>query len=354
MKMKTDTKINSDTSPTSVKPEVDDALVTPTEADDAFVTAAEIDELDVEASAQDPVRLYLNAIGKVALLTAEQEVEIAQRIETGLYAKHRLENRRKGERMTARLRADLTWLAADGERAKDELINANLRLVVSVAKKYARPSMPLLDLIQEGNLGLVRAVEKFDYRRGFKFSTYAVWWIRQAMTRGMAEQSRTVRLPVHLFEEVNKLGRARRHLRNDLNREPTVDELAEAAGLTPERVDEITRIARDPVSLDRAIGDDGTTEFGDLVADDEAVAPDEVLARRSLRGELENALDVLDEREQRVLAYRFGLVDGREYTLQQVGQLIGLTRERIRQIERDALAKLRDAEETEALRDYAV
>jgi RNA polymerase sigma factor (sigma-70 family) len=338
------TKISSDTSPTSAQTEVDDAVV----------TSAEIDELDVEASAQDPVRLYLNAIGKVPLLTAEQEVEIAQRIEAGLYAAQKLKNRPKGQRMTARLRADLTWLAGDGERAKDELINANLRLVVSVAKKYARPSMPLLDLIQEGNLGLVRAVEKFDYRRGFKFSTYAVWWIRQAMTRGMAEQSRTVRLPVHLFEEVNKLGRARRFLRNELGREPNLDELSDAVGLTPERIDEITRIARDPVSLDRPVGDDGSTEFIDLVADDEAVAPDEVLARRSLRGELENVLDVLDEREQQVLAYRFGLVDGREYTLQQVGQLIGLTRERIRQIERDALIKLRASDETEALRDYAV
>ena len=340
----------SDTSPDLSQTEVDDALVVSAD----IAEPAEPDELDIEASAQDPVRLYLNAIGKVPLLTAEQEVEISQRIEAGLYAQQKLDNRPKGQRMSARLRADLIWLAADGERAKDELINANLRLVVSVAKKYARPSMPLLDLIQEGNLGLVRAVEKFDYRRGFKFSTYAVWWIRQAMTRGMAEQSRTVRLPVHLFEEVNKLGRARRFLRNELGREPNSAELAEAVDLTPERVDEITRVARDPISLDRSIGDDGTTEFIDLVADDEAVAPDEVLARRSLRGELESALHVLDERERRVLAYRFGLVDGREYTLQQVGQLVGLTRERIRQIERDALIKLREANETEALRDYAV
>src|SRR4051812_34370040 len=289
------------------------------------------DDLDEDAAALDPVRLYLNSIGKVPLLNAAQEVELAQRIEAGLYAQHKLDSPR-GRRLSERTRADLAGLAADGRRAKEQLLKANLRLVVSVAKRYARPTMPFLDLIQEGNIGLVRAVEKFDYQRGFKFSTYAMWWIRQAMTRGIAEQARTVRLPVHLVEQVNKVARARRELRVSLGREPTVVELAEHAALTPERVDEITRIARDPVSLDRTIDDDGSTQFGDLIADVDATAPDEVLARTSLRDEIAAALDGLDEREALVLAHRFGLVDGREYTLAQVGEVIGLTRERVRQI----------------------
>src|SRR4051812_1820354 len=326
----------TDTTPRTSSTSVDDAPVAPV---DEPVLSLDLDE---EAAALDPVRLYLNAIGKVPLLNAEQEVELAQRIEAGLYAEKKLAASTKGSdgaslqvpkrRMTPALKRDLEWLAEDGHRAKEHLLQANLRLVVSVAKRYARPSMPFLDLVQEGNIGLVRAVEKFDYQRGFKFSTYAMWWIRQAMTRGIAEQARTVRLPVHLVEQVNKVARARRDLRVSLGREPNVDELAEHSGLTPERVDEITRVARDPVSLDRTIDEDGTTQFSDLVADDDATAPDEVLARRSLRDEIAGALDRLDQREALVLAYRFGLVDGREHTLAEVGELVGLTRERIRQI----------------------
>jgi RNA polymerase primary sigma factor len=328
--------------------------------------------LDEEASALDPVRLYLNAIGKVPLLNAEQEVELAQRIEAGLYAEQKLAMSVPGaakavvrgsdgaalkvpkQRMTPTLRRDLEWLAADGQRAKEHLLAANLRLVVSVAKRYARPSMPFLDLVQEGNIGLVRAVEKFDYQRGYKFSTYATWWIRQAMTRGIAEQGRTIRLPVHLVEQVNKIARLRRLLLAELGRDPTSEEIGAAVDLPAERVEEIMRAARDPISLDRTLDDDGTSEFADFIADDDAVTPHDVLTRRLLRTEIDEALAGLDEREAHVVAARFGLLDGREHTLAEIGEHLGLTRERIRQIERDALAKLRAAESADALRDYAV
>src|SRR5256714_3731368 len=254
----------------------------PTSVDDAPVVPT--DELDEEAAALDPVRLYLNAIGKVPLLTAEQEVELAQRIEAGLYAEQKLHAGTKGsdgaelrvpkQRLTPALRRDLELLAADGHRAKEHLLQANLRLVVSVAKRYARPSMPFLDLVQEGNIGLVRAVEKFDYQRGFKFSTYATWWIRQAMTRGIAEQGRTIRLPVHLVEQVNKIARLRRVVRSELGREPSSEEVGAAVDLPAERVEEILRNARDPVSLDRTVDDDGTSELADFVVDDDVASPD--------------------------------------------------------------------------------
>src|SRR3954464_7475804 len=275
------------TTPRTSPTPVDDV---PTLPADPFLTA---DELDEEAAALDPVRLYLNAIGKVPLLNAEQEVELAQRIEAGLYAEQKLAaatTRTKGgdgaslqvpkARMTPALKRDLEWLAEDGQRAKEPLLAANLRLVVSVAKRYARPSMPFLDLVQEGNIGLVRAVEKFDYQRGFKFSTYATWWIRQAMTRGIAEQGRTIRLPVHLVEQVNKIARLRRVLAAELGREPTSEEIGTAVDLAPERVEDILRSARDPISLDRTVDDDGTSEFANFVVDDDAASPDDVLTRR--------------------------------------------------------------------------
>ncbi|MFL6238604.1 MAG: sigma-70 family RNA polymerase sigma factor [Actinomycetes bacterium] len=336
----------------------------PTAVDDVFVVP--VDELDEEAAALDPVRLYLNAIGKVPLLNAEQEVELAQRIEAGLYAEQKLAaatTHTKGgdgaslqvpkARMTPALKRDLEWLAEDGQRAKEHLLAANLRLVVSVAKRYARPSMPFLDLVQEGNIGLVRAVEKFDYQRGFKFSTYATWWIRQAMTRGIAEQGRTIRLPVHLVEQVNKIARLRRVLAAELGREPTSEEIGAAVDLAPERVEDILRSARDPISLDRTLDDDGTSEFADFVVDDDIATPDEVLTRRLLREEIDNALHGLDERESFVVAARFGLLDGREHTLAEIGDRLHLTRERIRQIEREALGKLRHADSVSTLKEYA-
>src|SRR3954469_24038823 len=334
------------TTPRTSPTPVDDV---PTLPADPFLTA---DELDEEPAALDPVRLYLNAIGKVPLLTAEQEVDLAQRIEAGLYAQHKLD-RPRGRRLSARPRADLTWLAADGRRAKEQLLQANLRLVVSVAKKYARPTMPFLDLVQEGNIGLVRAVEKFDYQRGFKFSTYAMWWIRQAMTRGIAEQARTVRLPVHLVEQVNKIARLRRVLAAELGREPTSEEIGTAVDLAPERVEDILRSARDPISLDRTVDDDGTSEFANFVVDDDAASPDDVLTRRLLRAEIDSALAGLDERESFVVAARFGLLDGREHTLAEIGTQLDLTRERIRQIERDALGKLRRTDAVTMLKEYA-
>src|SRR3954470_11224653 len=310
------------------------------------------DDLDEDAAALDPVRLYLNSIGKVPLLNAAQEVDLAQRIEAGLYAEHKM-NSARGRRLSAKTRADLTWLAADGRRAKEQLLKANLRLVVSVAKRYARPTMPFLDLVQEGNIGLVRAVEKFDYQRGFKFSTYATWWIRQAMTRGIAEQGRTIRLPVHLVEQVNKIARLRRVLAAELGREPTSTEIGDAVDLPAERVEEVLRAARDPISLDRTIDDDGTSEFANFVVDDDAVSPDDVLTRRLLRAEIDSALAGLDERESFVVAARFGLLDGREHTLAEIGERLELTRERIRQIERDALGKLRRTHSVSTLKEYA-
>src|SRR5436305_2816298 len=334
----------------------------PTPVDDVVVVPA--DELDEEAAALDPVRLYLNAIGKVPLLNAEQEVDLAQRIEAGLYAEQKLaaaatkggdgaELRVPKQRMTPALKRDLEHLAEDGQRAKEHLLQANLRLVVSVAKRYARPSMPFLDLVQEGNIGLVRAVEKFDYQRGFKFSTYATWWIRQAMTRGIAEQGRTIRLPVHLVEQVNKIARLRRVLAAELGREPTSEEIGNAVDLAPERVEDILRSARDPISLDRTVDDDGTSEFANFVVDDDAASPDDVLTRRLLRAEIDSALGGLDERESFVVAARFGLLDGREHTLAEIGDRLNLTRERIRQIERDALGKLRRADAVSTLKEYA-
>jgi RNA polymerase primary sigma factor len=301
----------------------------------------------------DPIRAYLKRIGKVPLLNAEQEVELAKRIECGLYASERL--RRfgvDGERLSTSMRRDLDWLSRDGTRARDQLLEANLRLVVSIAKRYTGSGMAFLDLIQEGNLGLIRAVEKFDYVKGYKFSTYATWWIRQAITRAMADQSRTIRIPVHIVEIINRLSRMQRELLQDLGREPTAVELAKEMGMTPEKVVEIRQYARAPISLDQTIGDEGDSQFGDFVEDAEAVVAMEVVSVSLLKDHLQQVLQTLSEREAGVVRLRFGLVDGRPRTLDEIGQVYGVTRERIRQIESKTMSKLRHPSRSHELRDY--
>src|SRR5882762_2358489 len=279
----------------------------------------------------DSVRAYLNKIGKVALLNAEQEVELAKRIEAGLYAVERL--REHGANRSAQLTRDLHWVVRDGDRAKNHLLEANLRLVVSVAKRYAGRGMSYLDLIQEGNLGLIRAVEKFDYTKGYKFSTYATWWIRQAVARAMADQTRTIRIPVHMVETINKLERIQRRLMSDLGREPTPDELAKEMDIAPEKVLEIRQYARVPVSLNQTIGEEGDSQLGNLIEDTQAVAPEEAVSVTLLHEQLQSVLASLPEREAGVLRLRFGLTDGQPRTLDEIGQVYGVTRERIRQIE---------------------
>ena len=301
----------------------------------------------------DLVRAYLKEIGKVALLNAEQEVELAKRIEAGLFAAEKIRQADAGEiKIDKRVRADLSILALDGKRAKDHLLEANLRLVVSVAKKYTGRGMAFLDLIQEGNLGLVRAVEKFDYTKGYKFSTYAMWWIRQAITRALADQARTIRLPVHLVEQVNKMTRIQRHLLQTLGREPTPDELAQELDTTPEKIVEMQRYARDPISLDQTVGDDGDSQFGDFIEDADAPVAEEAVAFGLLREQLTAVLATLPEREATVVRMRHGLVDGTPRTLDEIGKRLGLTRERIRQIEKATMAKLRHPSRSQVLRDY--
>jgi RNA polymerase primary sigma factor len=313
----------------------------------------------------DPVRAYLNAIGKVALLTAAEEVDLAKRIEAGLYAEEKLRqaeagtlrvpagpNRTRRIKLSDKHRRELERLAADGQRARDHLLEANLRLVVSIAKRYSGRTLPFLDLVQEGNIGLVRAVEKFDYTKGYKFSTYATWWIRQAMTRAIADQGRTIRLPVHLVETINKIGRVRRELRGDLGREPTLDELARAVDLPPERLEEIAGYARDPVSLDRPVDDEGESELIDFVEDTELGTPIDALSQQFLAAELAAILATLDHRESAVLEGRFGLTDGHVRTLGEIGDRLGISRERVRQIENEAMAKLRASGRLEELREY--
>ncbi len=301
----------------------------------------------------DLVRAYLKEIGKVALLNAEQEVELAKRIEAGLFAAEKIRQADAGEiKIDKRVRADLSILALDGKRAKDHLLEANLRLVVSVAKKYTGRGMAFLDLIQEGNLGLVRAVEKFDYTKGYKFSTYAMWWIRQAITRALADQARTIRLPVHLVEQVNKMTRIQRHLLQTLGREPTPEELAQELDTTPEKIVEMQRYARDPISLDQTVGDDGDSQFGDFIEDADAPVAEEAVAFGLLREQLTAVLATLPEREATVVRMRHGLVDGTPRTLDEIGKRLGLTRERIRQIEKATMAKLRHPSRSQVLRDY--
>ncbi|GAB3844650.1 RNA polymerase sigma factor [Nesterenkonia populi] len=297
----------------------------------------------------DPVKDYLKQIGKVALLNAEQEVDLALRIEAGLFAEHQLANDDITDR---KLRRDLQLIVADGKKAKNHLLEANLRLVVSLAKRYTGRGMLFLDLIQEGNLGLIRAVEKFDYTKGFKFSTYATWWIRQAITRAMADQARTIRIPVHMVEVINKLARVQRQMLQDLGREPAPEELAAELDMTPEKVVEVQKYGREPISLHTPLGEDGDSEFGDLIEDSEAVVPSDAVSFTLLQEQLHSVLDTLAEREAGVVAMRFGLTDGQPKTLDEIGKVYGVTRERIRQIESKTMSKLRHPSRSQVLRDY--
>ncbi|WP_029370206.1 RNA polymerase sigma factor [Mycolicibacterium brisbanense] len=345
------------------KPAAEDEVEEPSEKDKAsgdFVWDEEESEAlrqarkDAELTASaDSVRAYLKQIGKVALLNAEEEVELAKRIEAGLFATQKMaEFAEKGEKLTTQMRRDYQWICRDGDRAKNHLLEANLRLVVSLAKRYTGRGMAFLDLIQEGNLGLIRAVEKFDYTKGYKFSTYATWWIRQAITRAMADQARTIRIPVHMVEVINKLGRIQRELLQDLGREPTPEELAKEMDITPEKVLEIQQYAREPISLDQTIGDEGDSQLGDFIEDSEAVVAVDAVSFTLLQDQLQSVLETLSEREAGVVRLRFGLTDGQPRTLDEIGQVYGVTRERIRQIESKTMSKLRHPSRSQVLRDY--
>jgi len=310
---------------------------------------APVQQVVTAGATADPVKDYLKQIGKVALLNAEQEVELAKRIEAGLFAEEKLNS---GEKIDMKLKRELWWIAQDGKKAKNHLLEANLRLVVSLAKRYTGRGMLFLDLIQEGNLGLIRAVEKFDYTKGYKFSTYATWWIRQAITRAMADQARTIRIPVHMVEVINKLARVQRQMLQDLGREPTPEELAKELDMTPEKVVEVQKYGREPISLHTPLGEDGDSEFGDLIEDSEAVVPADAVSFTLLQEQLHSVLDTLSEREAGVVSMRFGLTDGQPKTLDEIGKVYGVTRERIRQIESKTMSKLRHPSRSQALRDY--
>ncbi|CAB4691722.1 MAG: RNA polymerase sigma factor [Actinobacteria bacterium] len=338
-----------------VVPEVEedeDAIVVPEGA--LILSSKEDDDIPVQTTSitgatADPVKDYLKQIGKVALLNAELEVELAKRIEAGLFAEEKLATDKKLSRDMAR---DLKWVVKDGQRAKSHLLEANLRLVVSLAKRYTGRGMQFLDLIQEGNLGLIRAVEKFDYTKGYKFSTYATWWIRQAITRAMADQARTIRIPVHMVEVINKLSRVQRQLLQDLGREPTPEELARELDMTPEKVVEVQKYGREPISLSTPLGEDGDSEFGDLIEDTEAVQPADAVAFRIMQREIERLLDTLTPREAAVIRSRYGIGDGVMKTLDQIGEEHGVTRERIRQIEAKTMSKLKHPSRAQWLRDF--
>ena len=298
----------------------------------------------------DPVKDYLNQIGRVSLLNAEQEVDLSERIEAGLYAQHLLDT--EGDTMSFKRKRELKWAAADGKKAKDHLLEANLRLVVSLAKRYTGRGMLFLDLIQEGNLGLIRAVEKFDWKKGFKFSTYATWWIRQAITRAMADQARTIRVPVHMVEVINKLARVQRQMLQDLGREPTPDELARELDMPVEKVQEVQKYGREPISLHTPLGEDGDSEFGDLIEDTDAIAPSDAVAFSLLQEQFKQVLETLSPREAGVIKMRYGLEDGQPKTLDDIGRVYGVTRERIRQIESKTMSKLRHPSRSQTLRDF--
>ncbi|MEU8227759.1 RNA polymerase sigma factor [Kribbella sp. NPDC048915] len=324
--------------------------------DEGFVVS-EADETDepeqqvmVAGATADPVKDYLKQIGKVPLLNAEQEVELAKRIEAGLFAEEQLAD--ESAKLKDKVREEYDWISEDGRRAKNHLLEANLRLVVSLAKRYTGRGMLFLDLIQEGNLGLIRAVEKFDYTKGYKFSTYATWWIRQAITRAMADQARTIRIPVHMVEVINKLARVQRQMLQDLGREPTPEELAKELDMTPEKVIEVQKYGREPISLHTPLGEDGDSEFGDLIEDSEAIVPAEAVSFTLLQEQLHAVLDTLSEREAGVVSMRFGLTDGQPKTLDEIGKVYGVTRERIRQIESKTMSKLRHPSRSQVLRDY--
>jgi RNA polymerase primary sigma factor len=326
------------------------------EDDETFVFGDDDDDdlpaarVAIAGATSDPVKDYLKQIGKVPLLNAEQEVDLAKRIEAGLFAEDKLAG--AGEDLARDARTDLEWIADDGRRAKDHLLEANLRLVVSLAKRYTGRGMLFLDLIQEGNLGLIRAVEKFDYTKGYKFSTYATWWIRQAITRAMADQARTIRIPVHMVEVINKLARVQRQMLQDLGREATPEELAAELDLTPERVVEVQQYGREPISLHTPLGEEGDSEFGDLIEDTEAIQPGEAVSFTLLQEQLHSVLETLSEREAGVVSMRFGLTDGQPKTLDEIGKVYGVTRERIRQIESKTMSKLRHPSRSQVLRDY--
>ena len=342
--------------------EVDESGFEPAEAvkteqelvEDGGFSLSDADDADepeqqvmVAGATADPVKDYLKQIGKVALLNAEMEVSLAKRIEAGLFAEETVNESSAGVDLD-----DLEWIAEDGRRAKNHLLEANLRLVVSLAKRYTGRGMLFLDLIQEGNLGLIRAVEKFDYTKGYKFSTYATWWIKQAITRAMADQARTIRIPVHMVEVINKLARVQRQMLQDLGREPTPEELAKELDMTPEKVVEVQKYGREPISLHTPLGEDGDSEFGDLIEDSEAVVPAEAVNFTLLQEQLHDVLDTLSEREAGVVSMRFGLTDGQPKTLDEIGKVYGVTRERIRQIESKTMSKLRHPSRSQVLRDY--
>ncbi|MDO5729901.1 MAG: RNA polymerase sigma factor, partial [Actinomycetaceae bacterium] len=317
---------------------------------DSDDTDEPVQKVTVAGATADPVKDYLKQIGKVSLLTAAEEVDLARRIEAGLFAEQRI--KRDSDELPSKLRRELQILVHDGQLAKNHLLEANLRLVVSLAKRYTGRGMLFLDLIQEGNLGLIRAVEKFDYTKGYKFSTYATWWIRQAITRAMADQARTIRIPVHMVEVINKLARVQRQMLQDLGREPTPEELAKELDMTPEKVVEVQKYGREPISLHTPLGEDGDSEFGDLIEDSEAIVPTDAVSFNLLQEQLKRVLDTLSEREAGVVQMRFGLGDGQPKTLDEIGKVYGVTRERIRQIESKTMSKLRHPSRSQVLRDY--
>ncbi len=330
----------------SIKEDEKEATFVVSDRDDAGEPEQQV---TVAGATADPVKDYLKQIGKVPLLNAEMEVELAKRIEAGLFSEEKLG---KGGKITPKVLEELEWIAEDGRRAKNHLLEANLRLVVSLAKRYTGRGMLFLDLIQEGNLGLIRAVEKFDYTKGYKFSTYATWWIRQAITRAMADQARTIRIPVHMVEVINKLARVQRQMLQDLGREPTPEELALELDMTPEKVIEVQKYGREPISLHTPLGEDGDSEFGDLIEDSEAIVPADAVSFTLLQEQLHAVLDTLSEREAGVVSMRFGLTDGQPKTLDEIGKVYGVTRERIRQIESKTMSKLRHPSRSQVLRDY--
>jgi RNA polymerase primary sigma factor len=330
----------------SIEEDEKEATFVVSDADDAGEPEQQV---MVAGATADPVKDYLKQIGKVPLLNAEMEVELAKRIEAGLFSEEKLA---KGGKIAPKTLEELEWIAEDGRRAKNHLLEANLRLVVSLAKRYTGRGMLFLDLIQEGNLGLIRAVEKFDYTKGYKFSTYATWWIRQAITRAMADQARTIRIPVHMVEVINKLARVQRQMLQDLGREPTPEELAKELDMTPEKVIEVQKYGREPISLHTPLGEDGDSEFGDLIEDSEAIVPADAVSFTLLQEQLHAVLDTLSEREAGVVSMRFGLTDGQPKTLDEIGKVYGVTRERIRQIESKTMSKLRHPSRSQVLRDY--
>jgi RNA polymerase primary sigma factor len=330
-------------------PDFADDEVAALEADvAAFADGVDLD--DQTPAMGDSVHTYLKSIGRTSLLTAEQEVDLAKRIEAGLFAEHKLDTEPD---LDPQLRRDLEHVAEDGRRAKAHMLEANLRLVVSVAKKYSDRGLSLLDVVQEGNLGLIRAVEKFDYTKGYKFSTYAMWWIRQAIQRGFADSARTIRLPVHVLEMLSKLSRVERDMHQRLGREPTPEELAVELDRTPDQIEELLRTSRQPISLDSTIGEDGETSIGDLIEDVDAPEASELVDRQLMAEQLRSALDALTPREATIMAMRFGLYDGNPHTLDEIGRALGLTRERIRQLEKQSLSKLRHPSRAQPLLDFA-